>query len=184
MQHSHRPAHRSSIPWRELILAVIALCVFMTGKPLSAGGNESVSDEARTYTGIFIGSGLMGNQIVDIEGFANWGQPGYTLDYGDNRFVAGALLGTKVGLGGVRLRIEFDGTFGNLSGRSNRLDPAGLDETAGSDIRLDRHGTCRLRATRRRGDGIRHRWRCSQQNHEFRHRYRFGPRHSSPYRPG
>ena len=135
MQHSHRPAHRSSIPWRELNLAVIALCVFMTGKPLSAGGNESVSDEARTYTGIFIGSGLMGNQIVDIEGFANWGQPGYTLDYGDNRFVAGALLGTKVGLGGVRLRIEFDGTFGNLSGRSNRLDPAGLDETAGSDIR-------------------------------------------------
>ncbi len=134
MQHSHRPAHRSSIPWRTPILALVALCVFVPGKPAIAASDESVSDKGRTYTGIFIGSGLMGNKIVDIEGFANWGQPGYTLDYGDNRFVAGALLGTKVVLGGVRLRVEFDGAFGDLSGSSNRLDPAGLDETAGSNL--------------------------------------------------
>lgn len=134
MQHGHRPDHSSRISWRGSILAVTALSVMVTGKPMIAASDDSVADEARTYTGIFVGSGLLGNEIVDVEGFANWGQPGYTLGYGDNRFVAGALFGTRVRLGGVRLRIEFDGTFGDLSAKSNRLDPAGLDETAGSDI--------------------------------------------------
>ena len=133
MQHSRQPAHRSGISWRGAIIAVMALLVLGTGKPVSAASNDSISGKAETYTGIFIGSGLVGNRIVDIEGFANWGQPGYRLDYGDNRFVAGMLLGTKFDLAGVRLRVEIDGAFGDLSGRSNRLDPEGLDETAGSD---------------------------------------------------
>ncbi len=134
MQHSRQPAHRSSISWRGAILALAALHVLAVGKPVGAASDDSISGTAETYSGIFIGSGLVANRIVDIEGFANWGQPGYRLDYGDNRFVGGVLLGTKFGLGGVRLRVEFDGTFGDLSGRSNRLDPAGLDETAGSDV--------------------------------------------------
>ncbi len=134
MQHGHKPGHWSSISRRTSLLAVTALFGLVTGKQIIAAGDDSIFDKARTYTGFFIGSALMGNEIVDVEGFANWGQPGYTLGYGDNRFVAGALLGTKIGLGGVRLRIEIDGTFGDLTGQSNRLDPAGLDETAGSEI--------------------------------------------------
>ncbi|MDE2929198.1 MAG: hypothetical protein OXT71_22650 [Acidobacteriota bacterium] len=134
MQHIRQPAHRSGISWRGAIPALSAMLVLATGMPAGAASDDSDSGTAETYTGIFIGSGLSGNRIVDIEGFANWGQPGYRLDYGDNRFVAGVLLGTKFGLGGVRLRVEFDGTFGDLSGRSNRLDPEGLDETAGSNI--------------------------------------------------
>ena len=118
-----------------MILAFTALLALVNGRPVSAVSNDASSDGARTYTGIFIGSGLMGNEIVDIEGFANWGQPGYTLGYGDNRFVGGALMGTKVRLGGVRFRIEVDGTFGDLSAKSNRLDPSGLDETAGAEMR-------------------------------------------------
>ena len=134
MQHSRQPAHRSRISCHGAILALAALLVSATGKPVGAASNDSNSGKAETYTGIFIGSGLVGNRIVDIEGFANWGQPGYRLDYGDNRFVAGVLLGTKFDFARVRLRVEFDGTFGDLSGRSNRLDPEGLDETAGSNI--------------------------------------------------
>ncbi len=134
MQHRHRFAPKLGITGACLTLSVAVLLALGNGKPVVAASDDSVSDEARTYTGIFVGSSLIGNEIVDIEGFANWGQPGYTLDYGDNRFVAGALFGTKVGLGGVRLRVEFDGTFGDLSGKSNRLDPSGLDETAGSDM--------------------------------------------------
>ena len=134
MQHGYRTATRSNFSWRGSMLAVSALLLFVSGNPIIAASGDSSSGKAGTYTGIFIGSGLAGNRIVDLKGFANWGQPGYRLDYGDNRFVAGMLLGTKFDLAGVRLRFEFDGTFGDLSGRSNLLDPEGLDETAGSDI--------------------------------------------------
>ena len=85
MQHSLQPAHRSRISCHGAILALAALLVSATGKPVGAASDDSNSGKAETYTGIFIGSGLAGNRIVDIEGFANWGQPGYRLDYGDNR---------------------------------------------------------------------------------------------------
>ena len=134
MQYSHRPGYRSRISWRGSTLALAALFVFSTGKPMIAASDDSGANEGRTYFGFFVGSGLMGNKIVDVEGFANWGQPGYTLGYGDNRFVGGALIGIKADLGSVRFRVEFDGTFGDLSGKSNRLDPQGLDETAGSNL--------------------------------------------------
>lgn len=135
MQHSHRPGYRSKFSWRRSILAISALFGLATGKPMIAASDDAVSDEKGAYAGIFAGSALMGNKIVDVEGFANWGRPGYTLGYGDNRFVGGALFGVKADLGGVRFRIEFDGAFGHLSGSSNRLDPDGLDETAGSNLR-------------------------------------------------
>ena len=184
MQHSRQPAHRSGISWRGAIIAVMALLVLGTGKPVSAASNDSISGKAETYTGIFIGSGLVGNRIVDIEGFANWGQPGYRLDYGDNRFVAGMLLGTKFDLAGVRLRVEFDGAFGDLSGRSNRLDPEGLDETAGSDTDWVATWTRRVRAPHRGSNDVRHRRPGCGQDHEFRHRHRFGPRRAALHGPG
>ncbi|MCY3777318.1 MAG: hypothetical protein OXH11_15190 [Candidatus Aminicenantes bacterium] len=77
MQHSHRPVYRSKFSWRGSILAVSALLALVTGNPVIAASDDSVSDEKRAYTGIFAGSALMGNKIVDVEGFANWGQPGY-----------------------------------------------------------------------------------------------------------
>ena len=132
MQHDHQPFHRLIRSRRAAFLAVMALLGWVTFTPVNADNGDPASEETRIYAGIFLGSAVMANKIVDVEGFANWGQPGYTLGYGDNRLVGGALLGTKVGLGGVRLRIEFDGMVGDLSGKSNRLDPAGLDETAGT----------------------------------------------------
>jgi len=134
MQQSQHPTHSSRISRRLSILAVTALLAFATGRPAGTGRDDSNADDAKTYAGVFFGAALVGNRIVDVEGFANWGQPGYTLGFGDNRFVGGALIGAKADLGGVRLRVEFDGTFGDLSGTSNRLDPAGLDETAGSNL--------------------------------------------------
>ena len=77
----------------------------------------------------------MGNRLVDVDGFANWGNPGSIVDYDDNRAVGGALLGRKFELDGTRLRFEIDATFGYLSASSNMLDPAGLDETVETDVR-------------------------------------------------
>lgn len=84
------------------------------------------------YAGIFVGAGRPDSRIVDIEGFANWGHPGWAVDYAADGFLAGALAGRKLEIAGLPLRVEIDAMFGDLDGSSNQLDPAGLDETAES----------------------------------------------------
>ena len=90
---------------------------------------------AETYTGVFAGIGRTNNRIVDVDGFANWGNPGSAVDYDDSGFVGGALIGKKFKIGGKMMRIELEGTYGNLSATSNKLDPVGLDETVISKFR-------------------------------------------------
>lgn len=103
--------------------------------PANAGSEDAAFDWTGTYAGIFAGSGRADNRIVDVEGFANWGNPGWTVDYGESEFVGGALIGRKLDIAGLPLRIEFDGTFGRLPASSNKLDPEGLDETVESKFR-------------------------------------------------
>ena len=88
-----------------------------------------------TYAGVFVGTGRIDNRIVDVEGFANWGNPGWTVDYDAAGEVGGVLVGRRFVVGGVPLRIEVDGTFGDVSASSNRLDPRDLDETAETELR-------------------------------------------------
>ena len=103
--------------------------------PANAGSGDGAFSWAETYAGIFAGSGRADNRIVDTEGFANWGNPGWAVDYDDAGFIGGALVGKKFEVGSMPLRIEIDGTFGGLSATSNRLDPEGLDETVKSEFR-------------------------------------------------
>ena len=84
--------------------------------------------------GLFAGFGKTDNRIVDVEGFANWGNPGYRVGYDDSGFVGGILLGKRFDINSLPLRIELDSSFGDLSAASNRLDPVGLDETAKAEI--------------------------------------------------
>ena len=107
------------------------------GGPANAGSSDAAFDWKGTYVGVFAGGGRTDNQIVDVDGFANWGNPGSVVDYDDFGFVVGALVGKNFEIGGVPLRIELDGTFGGLSAASNRLDPnpGGLDETVKSEFR-------------------------------------------------
>ena len=88
-----------------------------------------------TYAGAFLGSGWGYNKFVDVEGFANWGKRGYTVQYSDTGVVGGALLGQGFALGGVPLRLEIDGAWANLSARTSRLDPGARDETVVSKYR-------------------------------------------------
>ena len=96
---------------------------------------EEAPDRAGTYVGIFAGVVRTDNRIVDVDGFANWGNPGSVSDYDKGGFGGGMLLGKRFDIAGARLRIEVDGTFGDLSAKTNQLDPEGLDETARSEFR-------------------------------------------------
>ena len=118
------------------------------------------------------------NRIVDVEGFANWGNPGWAVDYDDAGFVGGVLMGKKFETGGVPFRIEFDGTFGGLSAASNKLDPEGLDETVETEFRWiatarvgveQAVGPATVFASRRAG---------GYAGRQFGDRHRFRPRHA------
>ena len=86
------------------------------------------------YAGVFAGPGFMKNRILDIDGFADWGNPGSVSKYDDTGFVGGILVGGKFDVGFLTLRMELDGTLTNVSASTNKLDPEGLDETAESEF--------------------------------------------------
>ncbi|MXZ48251.1 MAG: hypothetical protein F4Z13_03210 [Candidatus Dadabacteria bacterium] len=87
-----------------------------------------------SYAGVFAGSAFMRNRILDIDGFADWGNPGSVSKYDDTGFVGGVIVGRKFDVGGLTLRMELDGTLTNVSASTNKLDPEGLDETAESEF--------------------------------------------------
>ncbi|MCY4513280.1 MAG: hypothetical protein OXB86_06295 [Bdellovibrionales bacterium] len=91
-------------------------------------------DDDDYYFGVFVGAGKLKNTHVDVEGFANWGHPGSSVDYDDSATVGGFLIGKKASINGLPVRLELDGTFGKMSAQTNRLDPEGLDETAKSEV--------------------------------------------------
>ena len=86
------------------------------------------------YAGVFAGPGFMRNRILDVDGFANWGNPGSVSKYDDTGFAGGVLVGGKFDVGGLTLRMELDGALTNVSASTDKLDPEGLDETAESEI--------------------------------------------------
>ena len=86
------------------------------------------------YAGVFMGAGFMKNRTVDIDGFADWGNPGSVSDYDDTGFVGGVLVGGKLDVSGFTLRGELDGTLTNVSASTDKVDPEGLDETAESEF--------------------------------------------------
>ena len=92
-------------------------------------------DWASSYASVFVGYARTGNRIIDIDGFANWGNSGAILDYEDAGLVGGALAGKTFDFRDVPLRLEIDATFGNVSAKTDKLDPEGLDETAASEVR-------------------------------------------------
>ena len=135
MEENSRPGFGCVFAWRRAILALLILPVLASAGPANAGSGDAAFDWTGTYAGVFAGSGRADNRIVDTEGFANWGNPGWAVNYDDAGIIGGALVGKKFEVGNVPLRIELDGMFGGLSATSNRLDPEGLDETAKSEFR-------------------------------------------------
>ena len=114
------------------LAALVTVAVVGPASADSGGGALAMTD---VYAGVFAGSGRARNRLVDVDGFANWGNPGSMVDYGDNQLVGGALIGRKFEIGGTPLRIELDAVIGSLSASSSALDPTCADESVESELR-------------------------------------------------
>ena len=108
-----------------------SLCSPGDAGPAQAEGDDGGFQWGESYAGVFAGVGRADNRIVDVEGFANWGEPGWAVDYDESGAVGGALIGTTLAIGDVPLRLELDGTVGSggMAASANTLDPEGMDET-------------------------------------------------------
>lgn len=116
-----------------LLPAVLLRAVLAAPVALPPAAGAAADDGA--YAGVMAGVGRMDNRLTDIDGFANWGNPGAATEYDDRGLVGGAVLGTGVRPGGLPLRVEIEGMFGNLAATTNMLDPEGLDESAKAALR-------------------------------------------------
>ena len=131
------PAGRGGV-WRGLgrpaAAALAVLALLSTSGPAKAGGEDAAFGREGVYAGLFAGSGRTMGRIVDVDGFANWGVPGSSVEYGHAGFSGGALIGKRFAVGGLPLRFELDGALGDLRGKSNRLDPRGRDESVATEF--------------------------------------------------
>ena len=130
--------------WRSIFFMPLIILALIGGFSLSAEertaqSNVEVEGDETTeldnnYIGVFVGLGRAKNELTDVEGFANWGRPNSSVDYENTEPVTGLLIGKKVNINGIPLRLELDVIFGDMSASTNKLDPVGLDETAKADI--------------------------------------------------
>ena len=134
MTHSPRTAAGRSARVRA-VPALAVLLLLAHGSPAGAECDDAADGPGCTYAGLLVGSSRAFNRIIDVDGFANWGNPGAALDYDDVELTGSALVGHRLNLGPVPLRLEFDATFGDMRATTNRLDPEGLDETAEAKFR-------------------------------------------------
>ena len=135
MEKNARIPSRHGFAWRRALVALPAFAMLAGGGPANA---DTAFDRTGTYAGVFAGSGRTDSRIVDVDGFSNWGNPGWTVDYDDTGLVGGVLVGRKFEAGGLPLRIELDGTLGGGSARTSRIDPGNPDdpdETVESEFR-------------------------------------------------
>lgn len=112
------------------VLGMFAFLMVVASSSVYAAEDGPEPHGSGVYAGVFVGSGEVDNRLVDADGFANWGNPGSVTRYGDAGFVGGMLIGKKFNFGDALIRLELDGTIGDLEARTNQLDPEGLDETA------------------------------------------------------
>ncbi len=113
-----------------LVLPGFAALLLCAGVVPADAGQEGTEVGAATYAGAFAGYGRAANRLVDVDGFANWGNPGSRLDYDGSGPLGGFLVGRKFDIGALRARIEFDAAIADISVGTRRLDPGCPDEAA------------------------------------------------------
>ena len=113
------------------ILALVVLLTLTTSvTPAIAEEQANSASTEGQFAGVFVGAGQSSNTLLDIDGFANWGNPGSTTGYNKSGAVGGAFFGQQ----SDNLRYELEFMLGGLSAQTNQLDPEGLDETAISKL--------------------------------------------------
>ncbi len=101
--------------------------------PTAAGNDDSrsLAGDGR-YAGFIFGTARSSNSILDIDGFANWGNPGWKHNYSDQGAVGGVFFGRSIGNEGLNLRYELEAMLTDFAVVSNQVDPRpiyGGDET-------------------------------------------------------
>ena len=144
MNEDSRRSFRRRAVSAPAVFVLLALPALAGGGSANAGGERVGFDWREAYAGVFVGAGRPDNRIADVDGFAS-DNPGYSVGYAAAGTVVGALAGRKFDVGGIPFRVELDGAFGDLSARTNRVDPPepgkyetcpyGGDETAESTFR-------------------------------------------------
>ena len=124
MNEDSRLAFRRRVAPASAVLVLLALPALAGGGSANAGSERIAFDWTETYAGVFVGAGRPDNRVVDVDGFSS-DNPGFSVDYDDAGTVVGVLAGKKFDVGGVPFRVELDGAFGDLSARTNRVDPPG-----------------------------------------------------------
>ena len=135
MSTSSRCTSRTRFASRRVAAAMAALSMLAGAGPAEADRGSVALDRTGMYAGMFAGSGRADNRLVDVDGFADWGNPGSMTDYDHSGFIGGVLAGRKIDIDGTTFRIELDAALGDLSAHSNRLDPTCTDESAKSEHR-------------------------------------------------
>ena len=108
--------------------AVITLSAFLVltfPDPVRAGEGDVVSTPSEIYAGIFATRNRISNRIVDVDGFANWGQSGWAIDYDNSGSAGGVLIGRRYEQGDVSIRTELDIMSGGISATSNNIANVG-----------------------------------------------------------
>ena len=123
---------RQDFHWRRQAVTVVALVVLAFG---AAETRAAGSGGDGNYAGLFVGTGKVANEIIDVDGFADWGNPGSTNKLNGPAAAAGVLAGHRFDMGRTGLRIEIDALAGSISADTDKLDPTCGDETASARIR-------------------------------------------------
>lgn len=117
------PESRGSNAQGGMALGMFALLMAAASGPVFAAEDWSGSHGPGAYAGIFVGSAQADNRLIDTDGFANWGNPGSVTRYKDSGFIGGVLIGKKFTFGDASIRLELDGTIGDLEARPTSSIP-------------------------------------------------------------
>ena len=125
------PQAQPGIRLATILLVLLTLTTSVTPAIAEEQANSALTEGQ--FAGVFVGAGRSSNTLLDINGFANWGNPGSTTGYNKSGAVGGAFFGQQTD----NFRYEMEFMLGDLSANTNRVDPrpiVGLDETAISKL--------------------------------------------------
>ncbi len=109
--------------WRCAALMAVSIAMQMNTSLATAENGDALFKLKGMYTGVFVGSGQADNRIVDVKGFANWGQPGWAVDYNRSADVGGLLVGKMFSTSDKIFFLESDLIFGHMTTSTKKLEP-------------------------------------------------------------
>ena len=99
------------------------------------------------YAGLFAGSGRTRGRSVDVDGFSNWGMPGFTVDYHDAGFAGGRPDREALRDRAPASQVRVGRHDRRPAGKHRSARPRGPGRDRGIGVSMDRDGACRRSST-------------------------------------